>query len=314
VKLYDNKTNLNYNYAIIYFYKKGRAFMESEDIRKSFRVECKTPICTQISIVKFNNKRVTTGTGNICVENISSGGLKFLFSLNLPVSNTMVIEFKMVIDDMSTTFYGYIVRKEEIDTGIYRYGVQFINKSADDEQFISKLNELNKEGILKNSSLCLGDAVDCIRKYTGKFNKRMYKRYKLNNNFIAKMKVEKIINKSRISHWFTILIDNISQDGIQFISDIEIPIDKDTILEFTMVIANIKIYAKGSALWRAKAEENKYRYGVKLHIADSKKEKISKILDEVVDCSLEEGLLTRECFRLNFSYPKSENHNFDWRV
>ena len=39
--------------------------METEHIRKFFRVECKTPICTQISIVKFNNKIVTTGTGNI---------------------------------------------------------------------------------------------------------------------------------------------------------------------------------------------------------------------------------------------------------
>ena len=38
-------------------------FMETRGIRKYFRIECKTPICTQISIVKFNDKMVTTGKG-----------------------------------------------------------------------------------------------------------------------------------------------------------------------------------------------------------------------------------------------------------
>ena len=248
--------------------------METTDIRKFFRIECKTPICTQISIVKFNNKLVTSGTGNICVENISSGGLKFLYSLNLPVSDNMIIEFKLIIEEMSTAFYGYIVRKEEINSGIYRYGVQFVNKTDNDgEQFISKLNELNKEGNLKNSALCSCDEVDCIRNHTGKFNKRLYKRYKFNNNFVAKMKVGEINNKPGISPWVTIIIDNISQEGIQFITDTEVPMIEDTILEFSIVIADIKIYAKGYALWGGKAEDNKFRYGVKLDIPDSKRKR-----------------------------------------
>lgn len=289
--------------------------METTDIRKFFRIECKTPICTQISIVKFNNKTVTSGTGNICVENISTGGLMFLFSLNLPVSKTMVIEFKLIIEGVSAAFYGYIVRKEEVDTGIYRYGVQFVNKADEDhEKFISKFSELNKEGILKNSALCSCGLVDCSRKYTGKFNKRIFKRYKLNNNFVAKMKVDKIINKPDVSQWNTILIDNISQEGIQFITDIEVPVGEESGLEFKIVIADVKIYAKGYALWRVKAEENKYRYGVKLDIPDSKKEKIAHILDEVVDFSLENGLLTHECFRLKFNYSKPEEHSFEWWV
>jgi len=289
--------------------------METTDIRKFFRIECKTPICTQISIVKFNNKLVTSGTGNICVENISSGGLKFLYSLNLPVSEIMVIEFKLVIKEMSTAFYGYIVRKEEINRGIYRYGVKFVNNADNEgEQFISKLNELNKEGILKNSVLCSCDEVDCIRNYTGKFNKRLSKRYKLNSNFVAKMKMEKINNKPGTSPWVTILIDNISQEGIQFITDAEVQMVEDIILEFKIVISDIKIYATGYVLWGGKTEDNKFRYGVKLDIPDSKKEKIAGVLNEVVDFSLEKGLLTHECLTLKFNYSKPENHNFDWRV
>ncbi|MBU3188407.1 PilZ domain-containing protein [Clostridium bowmanii] len=289
--------------------------MEKVDNRKSFRIECKIPICTQISIVKFNNKMVTTGKGNICVENISSGGLKFLYSLNLPVSDIMIIEFKVIIEDMTTAFYGNIVRKEEIDSGIYRYGVKFINKCDEDHQkFIRKLEELNEHGILNNSELCECNVIDCIRKYTGKFNKRICKRYKLNNNFVGKMKVDKISNEFASSQWTSILIDDISQDGIQFITDDEVPMDEDTILEFKIIISDRKIYAKGYALWRIKTEENKYRYGVKLSVTNSDKEKIAGILEEVVDFSLERGILVRECFRLNFSYSKSEDHNFEWWV
>ncbi len=288
--------------------------MESRGIRKFFRIECKTPICSQISIVKVNNKMVTSGTGNICVENISSGGLKFLYSLNLPVSDTMVIEFKVITEEATTSFYGNIVRKEEIDSGLYRYGVQFVNKADENhEQFIQRLGELNKEGVLDSLVLCSCDGVDCIKKYTGKFNKRLYKRYKL-NNFVAKMKVYKISNKSSNWQWVTILIDNISQGGIQFITDIEVAMDEESILEFSIVISDIKIYAKGSALWRAKTEEDKYRYGVKLIIPDSEKERVAHILEQVVDISLEKGLLVHECFRLKFNYSKPEIHNFDWRV
>ena len=295
--------------------KKEGFFMEAIDNRKFFRIECKTPICTQISIVKVNNKVVSTGTGNICVENISSGGLKFLFSLNLPVSDVIVIEFKLIIEEVSTAFYGSIVRKEEIDIDIYRYGVRFINKADDEhEQLICKLNELNKEGILNNSELCSCDVVNCIRKYTGKFNKRICKRYELNDHFVAKMKVDKSKNKSGISQWVNILIDNISQDGIQVVTDFDVAVDQDSILEFKIIIADTKIYAKGYALWRTKAYGNKYRYGVKLYIIDSEKKKIAGILEEIVDFSQENGLLSRECFILNFNYSKSEDHSFEWWV
>ena len=281
--------------------------METRDSRKFFRIECKTPICTQISIVKFNNKMVTTGKGNICVENISFGGLMFLFTLNLPVSDNMLIEFKLTINDGNTALYGYIVRKEEIDGGIYRYGVQFININDDEQQFISELNGLSEDGILKNCALCSGDMVDCIKKYNGKFNKRIYKRYNLNNNFRAKLKVDTFSNISRIDQWQTVLIDNISQNGIHFISDIEVPIDEETVLEFKIVIANMEIYVEGYALWRVKDEENKYKYGVELHIPNSTKDTITKMLDEVMDLSLEKGLLTHECFRLKFNYAKMKS-------
>lgn len=288
--------------------------MEKKHIRKFFRVECKKPICTQISIVKLNNKMVTTGKGNICVENISFGGLMFLFTLNLPVSDNMVIEFKLTINNESTTFYGNIVRKDEIHEGIYRYGVQFIHKDDDEDQFMKVLNGLNEDDILKKCDFCSGNMVKCIKKYNGKFNKRICKRYKFSSDFVAKLKVDTASNVSRIAWWDTVLIVNISQNGIQFISDIEVPIDGETILEFKIVIADTEIYVEGYALWRVKHDNNKYKYGVELNIPNFKKEMIAKILDEVVDLSLEKGLLTQKWFRLKYNYARTEKQDLEWWV
>lgn len=288
--------------------------METRDSRKFLRIQCETPICTQISIVKFNNKTVTTGKGNICVENISFGGLMFLFTLNLPVSDNMLIEFKLTINEGNTALYGYIVRKEEIDGGIFRYGVQFININDEEQQFISELNGLSEDGILKNCALCSGDMVDCIKKYNGKFNKRIYKRYNLNNNFRAKLKVDTFSNISRIDQWQTVLVDNISQNGIHFISDLEVPIDEETILEFKIVIGNIEIYVEGYAMWRIKDEDNKYKYGVEFHTHKFKREMIGKILDEVMDLTLEKGLLSQKCFSLKYNYANNEKDKVEWWV
>lgn len=136
--------------------------------RQSLRVACKTPICTQISIVKVNNKIVTTRTGTICVEDISSHGLKFLYNLNLPVSDIIVIEFKLTIEEEITSFGGHIVRKEELNDGLYRYGVQFINYVAENEQFIIKLYNLNEKGKLKSSIFCPCNKLNRIKKFEKK--------------------------------------------------------------------------------------------------------------------------------------------------
>lgn len=288
--------------------------MGTSNNRRFFRVECKTPICTQISIVKFNNRPVTTGTGNICVENISSGGLKFLSSLNLPVVDIMVIDFKLAIEEEITDFYGYIVRKEEIDTDIYRYGVKFVNKTEENEQFVSKLDELNREGIIKSSTLCSGNVMDCIKKNKKEINKRTYKRYKFNNNFVAKMKVDTTDNKSSTSKWDTILINDISAEGIQFTSNFKVTKDEDTLLGFKIIIDNREIYVKGHVLWIEEVGENKYRYGAKLLIPDLRKKRIAEILNGVVDFSSENGLLRGRCISIKFNYPKAEDNKFEWWV
>lgn len=58
--------------------------------RKYFRVECATPICSEVTIVRINNQAVNTGATKVCVEDIGPGGLKFISKLDCLNSRVMV--------------------------------------------------------------------------------------------------------------------------------------------------------------------------------------------------------------------------------
>ena len=72
---------------------------------------------------------------------------------------------------------------------IYIYGVNFIHENDDEHQFIKVLNELSKDDGLRSFELSSGKEVVCVKKYNEKHNGRISKRYKLNNKFVGKLKV-----------------------------------------------------------------------------------------------------------------------------
>ena len=226
--------------------------MGMEDNRKSFRVKCRDPICTRISIVKVNKKTVKTGTGNICLEDIGSGGLKFLSGLNMPVSDVMIIEFKLVIAEELTAFYGYIVRKDELDEGMFKYGVKFINDVAENEQIVRKLYESKKSKTLNKTKSCYKNVTQCVKKYEGNKNKSLHKRYKFSDRYSMEMYMNKSKGETINSEWEEVLTNNISPEDIEFTSDFELSeIDKG-MLEFRMIVSGKEVFLKGNIILRGK--------------------------------------------------------------
>lgn len=126
------------------------------------------------------------------------------------------------------------------------------------------------------------------------------------------MKVITNIHTPDNSQWYTILINNISESGILFTSDFQLPINNGTLLVFKMFIAKREISTKGYAIWGDTVEEGKCKYGVEFHIPDSLKELISQVLNHVVDFSLENGLSRRKCFSEKFNHPETDGGNFEW--
>lgn len=286
--------------------------MKTEDNRKFFRVKCKVPICTQISIVKVNNKAVTSGIGNICLEDISPGGLKFLSSLNMPVSDDMIIEFKLVVDELKS-FYGYILRKEELGNSIYRYGVKFINEGVENEKAVRKLYELTKRGIPSRQKFCYGNIFLCLKQYKGSKLGNLNKKCKFNERLKVEMCMHTNKDETGDSQYENILINNISSEGIEFTCD-KIITELNSDYDFKINIMGKEIFAKGNVVKAYTFSQGLYGYSVKFNISNSQKKLISELLKDELEFFLPKRIHGQRCFIDKYNSSQWKDKNFEWWV
>lgn len=286
--------------------------MKIKDHRKSFRIKCKEPIYTQISIVKVNNKTVTTGTGNISVEDIGLGGLKFLSGLNMPVSDVMIIEFKLVIAEELTAFYGYIVRKEELADGVFRYGIKFINDSIENEKSIRKLYKLKTQANVDMNSFYYGDVNQYVKTYQGKKNIKLYRKYKFNNKGAVKISVHTSSDKAIKYEWKEVLINNISQNRIEFTSDYRLPRICNEMLEFKINISDRELCEKGYVFREEELEEGIYSYKAKFKLSESEKKNLGEILKNALGIPVKNSVKKWRSFSGKYKQYQYNDKNFEW--
>lgn len=139
--------------------------------RRYFRVPLNTPLCSDITIVKINDKEIDSGVNKICVNDIGPGGLLFTSNLNFPADKNIIFEFFTELLDEHIEARGHIVRKTAWKTSIYQYGVCFDIEDKNKEKLIKLFNNLaiklrNRRG-LTNSSFCpKSDIAKCLRNRT----------------------------------------------------------------------------------------------------------------------------------------------------
>lgn len=109
--------------------------------RKFFRVMLSTPICVQMTITEVRGKVVSTGYTNVCVKDIGAGGLSFVSKLTLPVGNDSKYRFKADFFEREYIFCGVVVRKRDIRTGVYEYGIKFTDVH-DEDSYLALFNRL----------------------------------------------------------------------------------------------------------------------------------------------------------------------------
>lgn len=110
--------------------------------RKFFRVYVNVPICTEVSIIKLDNKRVKTRSSFICVKDIGLGGLRFSSRLKFPMGDTIVYQFKLPILGKNYYINGNIVWSREQQNKEIHYGVNFLIENSDDFNYFSLFNNL----------------------------------------------------------------------------------------------------------------------------------------------------------------------------
>lgn len=138
--------------------------------RQFFRIQHDVPLCASMTLYSVKGKTVITRSTYVCIQNIGPGGLCFWSDLSLPVVDTAVFSFKVIIMDANYTFYGTLVRSKPVKDNIIEYGVKF-TETYNSSMEISKLMnhwsiavKKKKPSELKHScSLCTKKSIeDCF--------------------------------------------------------------------------------------------------------------------------------------------------------
>ncbi|ERI94977.1 type IV pilus assembly protein PilZ [Clostridiales bacterium oral taxon 876 str. F0540] len=145
--------------------------METEQVlnkRKFFRVYLDTPLCSEITISKIDDKKIDSSSTKICVNDIGPGGLLFTSNLKFPVNDSVVFEFYIKLLDQTIRIEGIIVRQILWKNDLSQYGVNFEMNDSKREHLVRILNELairlKNKRFLVNSSICTKkDIVRCLK-------------------------------------------------------------------------------------------------------------------------------------------------------
>lgn len=77
----------------------------------------------------------------------------------------------------------------------------------------------------------------------------------------------------------TVLLLNMSQDGLCFLSGLQLPIQQNYMVEFRMFISNIPLTVRGSIVWRSK-NDNQYVHGVVFHCSTKLRSLLLRIMNQ----------------------------------
>jgi hypothetical protein len=257
--------------------------------RKHIRIKCNVPLCSEVTIIKVNNKKVNTGKTKVCVEDIGAGGLRFISSLDLPVNPNFIVSFETLILKQELLFNGIIVRKQEINNGIFAYGAKFLMDDQDIKAFANVINDLDYviSKKIKNidSNLCSKDRMECLLYSKEKTEKRAYIRFKCPTPLCSSLIVKRINNKIIDSQSDNICIEDIGHGGVSFLSHIDYPIIGDINYELLIVVLDLRILLSGQLVRKFNIEDNIFKYGLKFEKPETGNSDLRELLDFIKDPS-----------------------------
>ena len=112
--------------------------------RKYFRIKMDDPLCGVMTVIQINDAVVKTGASYVCIADIGPGGLRFITSLSMPPSPTILLKIHITIVGEIFELEGYIVRSLRTRDNTYEYGMQFVFENENlRAKLVSSLNILN---------------------------------------------------------------------------------------------------------------------------------------------------------------------------
>jgi hypothetical protein len=268
--------------------------------RKHDRISCTTPICSEVTIIKVNDKKVNTGKTKVCVEDISSGGLKFISSLDLPVNPNIMVSFETIILNQELLFKGIIVRKIEIKSSIFQYGVKFVMEDDVVKANANILNDLDyvisKKIKDTGSNLCIKDKMECLLLSKTKKDQRRYIRFKCPNPLCSKLVLKRINNKIIDSYGDNICIEDIGEGGLSFLSHIDYPVIEDIHYELQVIVLDLRILLRGQIVRKNIVEDKIFKYGLRFDSLGLERSEFKQLLEAIRNSAEDKILFKKSSF------------------
>lgn len=107
--------------------------------RKYFRIKLPLPLSAQMTILTFRRQKVSLGSTEVLIIDISPGGLRFMSHLRLPEQEEIVYNFSTNLDHTSLHVSGKIVWATEQYPGIFEYGVELTISERERNELIQVL-------------------------------------------------------------------------------------------------------------------------------------------------------------------------------
>jgi hypothetical protein len=132
--------------------------MAAPNKRQFYRLTLQVPLAAKFRIIGFNNTQLLSNNGTTYIADISAGGIRMHSRLDLPLNESLLLEFDVELFHSKLKLLGCVLRKQLLQSGIYEYGVEFILDDSLREQLLSHIHmlsiRLRHNQVLASCSFC----------------------------------------------------------------------------------------------------------------------------------------------------------------
>lgn len=113
-----------------------------ENRRKFFRINFYQLLEGNLTILRINGKEINVGNTKVLIKDIGPGGLCFISNLQLPAEEGIILQFITQLVEDEIKVHGHPVWIEEMEDGLYEYGINFTMDENDRVDLIKTLNQV----------------------------------------------------------------------------------------------------------------------------------------------------------------------------
>lgn len=132
--------------------------MMTPNKRQFYRLTLQVPLAAKFRIIGFNNTQLLSNNGTTYIADISAGGIRIHSRLDLPLMQSLLLEFDIELFHSKLKLLGCVLRKQPLENGIFEYGVEFILDNPLREQLLSHIHmlsiRLKHNQVLTSCSFC----------------------------------------------------------------------------------------------------------------------------------------------------------------